>query len=152
MKPMPDVSDPDMRPFWEATRERRLTAQHCSTCGALRFPALEICDVCLSEGADWVDITAEGTIWSYVVYHRAFHPGFEGHIPYAVAIVETPEGVRYTGMIVGGFDGAEVGARVRAVFEDVTPQFTMVAWALPGVELPDRYHEAASRPAAAPGA
>ncbi len=80
-------------------------------------------------------MSAEGTIWSYVVYHRAFHPGFAAELPYVVAIVENADGVRYTGRVVGrredvavGRQGAgrlrrrdtrvharEVGARVSAV-------------------------------------
>jgi len=127
-KPIPNLEDPDMKPFWAATREHRLTAQRCTSCGTLRFPALPICDTCLDEGMEWVDVSTTGTIWSYVVYHRAFHPGFADEIPYVTAIVENEDGVRYTGRILAAPETVSVGDTVEAVFEDATPEFTMVAW------------------------
>lgn len=129
-KPIPDLDDPDMRPFWQATLRHRLTAQRCGHCGTLRFPALPICDTCLDERVEWVDVSTSGTIWSYVVYHRAFHPGFEPDVPYVVAVVENDDGLRFTGTVVGPRDRIEVGSRVTAVFEDATEDFTMVKWTL----------------------
>jgi uncharacterized OB-fold protein len=129
-KPIPRLDDPDMAPFWAAAREHRLTAQRCSSCATLRFPGLPICPTCLERGFAWVDVSAEGSIWSYVVYHRAFHPGFAGELPYVVAIVENADGVRYTGRVVGQREDVAVGAKVRAVFADETPEFTLVQWEL----------------------
>ena len=76
------------------------------------------------------DVSTEGTIWSYVVYHRAFHPGFKDELPYVVAIVENADGVRYTGRVVGRREDVSVGAKVHAVFADETPEFTLVKWEL----------------------
>jgi uncharacterized OB-fold protein len=129
-KPIPNLDDPDQGPFWAAARERRLTAQQCTSCRALRYPALPICPACWERGSAWVDVSTEGSIWSYVVYHRAFHPGFAGELPYVVAIVENADGVRYTGRVVGRREDVTVGARVRAVFADETPEFTLVKWEL----------------------
>jgi uncharacterized OB-fold protein len=127
-RPIPNVNDPEMREFWKNTLEHRLTAQLCQNCGTLRFPALPICDTCLDERSEWVDVAQHGTVWSFVVYHRAFHPGFEHDIPYAVAVVETDDGVRYVGRIVGDRDGLAVGSAVVAEFDDATSEFTMVNW------------------------
>jgi uncharacterized protein len=129
-KPIPRLDDPDMGPFWAAAREHRLTAQRCTSCSTLRFPALPICPTCLELGSEWVDVSPTGTIWSFVVYHRAFHPGFADELPYAVAIVETDDGVRYTGRLLGDRDRMSVGARVRVVFADETPEFTLPKWEL----------------------
>lgn len=129
-KPVPDVDDPDMGPFWEGTRDHLLLAQRCTACATLRFPAVPICGACLDEGSEWVGVTPAGSIWSYAIYHRAFHPGFAPDVPYVVAIVETPEGVRYPGMVIGPRDDLAVGAPVRAVFHDATERFTMVHWEL----------------------
>jgi len=128
--PVPDLDDPLMAPFWAACREHRLTAQRCTACGDLRFPALPICPTCLEMGTEWVDVAADGTIWSYVVYHRAFHPGLAHLVPYPVAIVENADGVRYTGRVVSPRDEVEIGAKVRVTFEDLTPEFTLPVWQL----------------------
>lgn len=129
-KPIPDLDDPDMGPFWKAARDGRLTAQRCTNCDTLRFPALPICDTCLELGFSWVDVSPSGTIWSYVVYHRAFHPGFKDDVPYVVAIVENDEGLRFVGNVIGERVDVKVGSAVTAVFDAVTPEFTMVKWAL----------------------
>ena len=127
-KPVPDVDEPSMAPFWAAARERRLSAQQCTSCKSLRYPALEICPECLEMGSEWVDVSTEGTIWSFATYHRAFHPGFKDELPYVAAIVENADGVRYTGRIMGPRDNLKVGAKVRAVFIDCTDTFTLPAW------------------------
>jgi hypothetical protein len=127
-KPIPNLADPDMAPFWAALREHRVTAQRCTNCGTLRFPALPICDTCLDEGFGWVDVAATGTVWSYVVYHRAFHEGFANDVPYVVAIIENDDGLRYTGRILSERDDVSVGAPVKAVFADETSTFTMLHW------------------------
>jgi uncharacterized protein len=127
-KPIPDVDDPLMAPFWAAARDGKLIAQRCPNCHALRFPPLPICDTCLAEGGDWVDVSTQGVIWSYVVYHRAFHPGFHADLPYVVAIVENEDGLSFVGNVLGDRDRIQVGASVRAVFDAVTAMFTMVKW------------------------
>jgi uncharacterized protein len=129
-KPIPRLDDPDMAPFWQAAREHRLTAQRCTNCGHQRFPALPICPVCLERGTEWIDVAPTGTIWSFVVYHRAFHPGFKADLPYVVAIVENEDGLRYTGRVRAQPDQVSVGAAVRVVFEDATPEFTLPMWEL----------------------
>lgn len=129
-KPVPKLDDPVQGPFWAAAREHRLTAQKCGNCGALVFPGLEICPACWERELAWIDVSTEGSIWSYVVYHRAFHPGFKDELPYVVAIVENTDGVRYTGRVVGRREDVSVGAKVRAVFADETPEFTLVKWEL----------------------
>jgi len=129
-KPVPDVAEPVMEPFWSAAREGRLTAQQCTACKSYRFPALEICPFCLEQGADWADVSQEGTIWSFAIYHRAFHPGFTADLPYVVAIVENGDGIRYTGRIVGPRASLAVGAKVRAKFVECTETFTLPTWEL----------------------
>jgi uncharacterized OB-fold protein len=54
----------------------------------------------------WTSTSGRGCIYSFVIYHRAFHPAYaaefpEGvpervseRVPYAVALVELDEGVR----------------------------------------------------------
>jgi uncharacterized protein len=129
-KPIPKLDDPAMAPFWTHTKQHVLTAQKCSSCGSLRFPALPICPRCMDLRFEWVPVSPHGEIWSYAVYHRAFHPGFKDEIPYVVAIVENEDGVRYTGRIRGSREKVSVGAAVEVVFVDETPEFTLPQWTL----------------------
>jgi uncharacterized OB-fold protein len=127
---LPDVNDPTSAPFWAGARNRRIVMQKCSSCGALRYPPLAGCPECLSRDEAWVEIRQTGTIWSYAVYHRALHPAFADAIPYTVVVVELDDGPRITGRLVRHGRPARIGARVTAVFEDVTPDVTQVTWQL----------------------
>ena len=130
MSGLSPIDDPLAGPFFAAAGEGRLVVQRCNSCDALRWPPLVGCPECRSRDTSWVDVAPTGTIWSYVVYHRAFHPGFADELPYVVAIVENADGVRYTGRVVGRREDVAVGAKVRAVFADETPEFTLVKWEL----------------------
>jgi uncharacterized OB-fold protein len=129
-KPLPDIAEPVMAPFWSAARQHRLSIQRCPSCHAYRWPPLPSCPECLDVSSQWIDIPAEGVIWSYVVYHRAFHPGFEDDIPYVVGVIELESGVRIEGAIVDRPGDVEVGKRVIALFDDVTPEVTLLKWQL----------------------
>src|SRR3954453_19021526 len=87
-RPLPNISDPDSAPFWAALRERRIELQRCDSCGYVRWPCGPRCPECLSLSATWTTMAARGTIWSHVVYHRAFHPAFAALVPYRIAQVQ----------------------------------------------------------------
>jgi uncharacterized OB-fold protein len=125
-KPLPDVRDPVAAPFWAGTRAGRVTAQRCDTCDAWRWPPAPICPECLASGGSWTELSGLGRIWSVAVYHRAFHPGFAGDLPYAVLLVELDEGPRLISNFAGDPSLAEVGQRVRAVLDAVTDDVTLV--------------------------
>lgn len=127
-KPLPDITEPVMAPFWTAACQHRLVVQRCQSCLAYRWPPRPSCPECLDNGGDWIAVATKGTIWSYVVYHRAFHPGFEGDIPYAVAVVELEIGVRIEGAVVDPPGEVAVGLPVIAVFDDVTADVSLVKW------------------------
>jgi uncharacterized protein len=127
-KPLPDLTEPTMAPFWMAAREHRLVMQRCDACSSYRWPPAPICPDCLEPGGTWTDVEPRGTIWSYVVYHRAFHPSFKGDLPYVVGEIELEIGVRLDGAVVDEPGDVAVALPVVAVFDDVTPEVTLVKW------------------------
>jgi hypothetical protein len=124
-KPLPQIS-PEMAPFWEAARRHQLVVQRCRGCGALRFPARDICSRCLAREVEWAPVSGRGTIFSYAIMHQVYHPGFADEVPYAVVQVELEEGPRMLTNVVG-CPPAEltVGMPVEVVFEDRTPEVTL---------------------------
>jgi uncharacterized OB-fold protein len=84
----------DDQPFWDAARDGRLVFQHCDDCGYVRWPAAGVCPECLSREATWAQVAGTGTLWSFVVYHRAYAPSLKEQVPYPVAFVELDCGVR----------------------------------------------------------
>ncbi len=95
------------------------------------FPPSLRCRHCLSPHSDWREISGEGRIYSFVVYHRLYHPAFEQNLPYAVAIVELREGPRVLSNIIGTpWQEIRCDLPVRAVFGDdgrgmIIPQFVI---------------------------
>ncbi|WP_017594672.1 OB-fold domain-containing protein [Nocardiopsis potens] len=127
--------------FWDGTARGELRIRRCTGCGALRHPPGPLCPHCRSAGADHVTASGAGTVYSYTVHH---HPPVPGRTaPFAVAVVELPEGVRVTGGIVGA-DPAEVhvGMPVRLEFERVDSDLVLPQWRpgtgepLPALHLP----------------
>ena len=124
----PNVNDPGTASFWKRTQDGKVVVQACRKCGYLRWPPGPICNECLSSETEWKEISPTGTLWSYAVYHRAMNPRFKDEIPYTVALVELDDGPRMYGRLVSNAAKVEVGAPVRAVFQEIEPGVTVVNW------------------------
>jgi uncharacterized protein len=124
-KPLP-VPSPESRPLWEGCRKHELLIQRCDACRQFVFPPNSLCSECLGTGLTWTKTTGRGRVYSFVVYHRVYHPGFENEIPYVVAIVELEEGARLLSNIIGcPPDQVRCEMPVEVVFEDVTEAVTL---------------------------
>ncbi|MBI4182794.1 MAG: OB-fold domain-containing protein [Proteobacteria bacterium] len=125
-KPLPAVDDLN-RPFWEGVRRRELRLLRCEGCGGYRFRSFRLCPKCGGDKATWVETSGKGTIWSYGIFHKAYFEGFKDEVPYNVVLVELAEGPRlYTNLVGARNDQIRIGMPVEAVFEDVTPEVTLV--------------------------
>ena len=74
----------DTKAYWDGCREHKLMVQKCKACGRLRIPASYVCQNCLSTETELVELKPEGTLYSFVVMHRAFHPSVQDKVPYIV--------------------------------------------------------------------
>jgi hypothetical protein len=75
---------------------------------------------------EWVVSGGRGRVYSFVVYHRAYHPAFEGNLPYVVAVVKLNEGPHLLTNIVGcGPDEVSCDMPVKVVWEEVTGEITL---------------------------
>jgi uncharacterized OB-fold protein len=117
-KPVPRPSS-ESTPFWDGAKAHRLMLPRCNSCGRFWFPPSQRCRHCLAADFVWQQAAGLGRIYSFVVYHRVYHPAFEGEVPYVVAIVELDEGPRLLTNIVGTApEDVRCDARVRVIFED----------------------------------
>jgi uncharacterized protein len=119
MTELSPVDDPVAGPFFQAANDGRLTVQRCDSCDALRWPPLPGCPECRSRATTWVEVAPSGTVWSFVVYHRAFARELAAQIPYTVAMIELDDGPYMIGRLTRGESQPEVGARAVAEFVDV---------------------------------
>jgi uncharacterized OB-fold protein len=128
-KPLP-VIDKTNAGHWNAARNGELRVQRCKDCSTLRYPASRWCPSCLGEDSEWVATSGRGQVWSWCIFHRAYFKGFEPELPYVVALIELDEGVKIYSNLVGiSRDRLRVGMRLRAVFEPVTDEVTLIKFA-----------------------
>ena len=109
----------DTKAYWDGCREHKLMVQKCKTCGRLRIPASYVCQNCLSTETELVEMKPEGTLYSFVVMHRAFHPSVQDKVPYIVATIDLSEDVRIlANMFDVDPDELKCGAEVTIDFAD----------------------------------
>jgi len=124
-KPLPGVDDVN-RPYWEAARRHELVIQKCRRCGHYRYPPGTNCPECLSADPEWVKVSGRGTVFTWTVFHKVYHPAFAGDAPYAVVAVELEEGPRITSNLVDcPLENIRIDMPVEVVFDDVTGEITL---------------------------
>jgi uncharacterized OB-fold protein len=96
-RPLP-VPTPETAHFWEGTAHGELRLQRCRACTTTYFPPQPFCPACSSGDVDVVHASGRGSLYSYVISHRAA-PGFDA--PYAIAVVQLDEGPRLLSNLVG---------------------------------------------------
>lgn len=125
-KPLP-VIDGESRFFWQAAREHRLAIMRCRDCGKHFFYPRELCPFCHKTAVEWVDASGRGKIYTFTIARRSAGPAFKADVPYVVALVELEEGPRLmTNIVTSRVEDVRIGQRVKAVFDDVTDEVTLV--------------------------
>ncbi len=103
--------------FWREIPQRyNLEASHCKASGITYFPPRDICPVARRESVgnmQRVRLSGKGRILEWTRVHKPA-PGYEKHVPYVVALIETDEGPIITGQVVDSEPVTD--ARVKAVF------------------------------------
>lgn len=129
LKPLPKI-DASVEPYWAHAREHRLSVQHCKACDHVQFPPGPVCAECLGEDLDWQVVSGRGTLVSWAEFHRAYWKSFADDIPYNVAVVKLEEGPQIVSNLVGELakqpEALKKGLALRAVFDDVTPEVSLV--------------------------
>jgi uncharacterized OB-fold protein len=124
-KPLPQPNADD-RAFWEGCKQHRLLFQKCGQCGLIRWPPSAICPDCYATDTDWITASGKGKVYTYAVYHQAFHPAFKSELPYVTAAVELEEGPHLLTNIVGCRPvEVKCDMPVEVVWEDVSEEFSI---------------------------
>jgi uncharacterized OB-fold protein len=96
----PPVSD-TAKPFWDATRERRLLLQYCRADGKpIHYPR-EACPRCLGTDLEWRPASGRGTVYAFTVNHVPGSVKPELPLPYVVALIDLDDGIRMMSNVVG---------------------------------------------------
>ncbi len=110
---------PSPRYWREIPGRYRLEGSRCRGCQAVAYPPRRICPACRSREFEKVMLSLRGTVVTSTVVHVA-PADFEMEAPYAMAIVETPEGARLMAQ-VADCDPADVhpGMKVELEFRRI---------------------------------
>jgi len=94
--------------YWREIPSRyRLEAARCAGCGHLSYPPRRVCPSCRGQDHERIRLSLEGTVVTSTVIHVPPDDlAMEG--PYAMAVVETPEGARLMTQVVD-CEPSEVG-------------------------------------------
>ncbi len=115
------------KPFWEATKRHELVIQRCRTCDRFFFYPRELCPTCLSDNLEWAPVSGRGRVHAFTIVYQPNDPRFNEDVPYVYAVIQLDEGAR---MISNVIDiephDVQVDMPVVAVFEDITPEWTLV--------------------------
>jgi uncharacterized OB-fold protein len=142
-RPLPEVGEFDDASFWAYCDKGELRVQRCRHCGRHIWPILPACPEDLSDDLEWVPVSKTGTISSFVIYHRLYHPEFETVLPYICANIDLAEGVRMTGNVFsvggsmraddilgGGFSTNALNGRTVALFFERSGPLNIPQWRL----------------------
>ena len=99
--------------WWEALERGELQVPTCKPCTKRFFPPQPFCCHCGSK--DWYGAPnrGTGTVYSWVVIHRAFAPDYADKVPYAIVAVDLDEGCRMIGRYLGDHQSLQDGLAVR---------------------------------------
>ena len=124
--PLP-APGPDDQAFWEGTKRHELLIQRCTSCGTLRFWGKPMCAECNSFDSEAVPASGRGTIWSFTTTYHGWSRAWREAVPYTVVVVQLDEGPRMVSNVVQCTpDEVRVDMPLVAVFDDVTPEWTLV--------------------------
>jgi uncharacterized OB-fold protein len=113
------VTPVEDQPFWDALDTGNFVLARC-TCGVYYARS----QACLRCGATantltWTPVSGRGTVRTFVVFDKPYHPYFKERIPYVVAVVALEEGPEITTNIVDADVSAiEVGMPVRIIISE----------------------------------
>jgi hypothetical protein len=129
LRPLP-APDSNERPFFEAAARGELLYQRCPQCRHAQFYPRAACTAC---GADpeWATAAGRGTVHTYTVVRQNGMPPFKDQLPYVVAMIELPEGVRMMGNVTDcDADEVGVGAPVEAYAVEFEVGLALPFWRL----------------------
>jgi uncharacterized protein len=102
--------------YWREVPPRyRLDAGRCASCGHVSLPSRLVCPQCRSRGMEAVRLTRRGTVVTATTIHVP-PDEFLSEAPYAMAVIETPEGARLLAQVVDSEPG-EVGPGTEVTLE-----------------------------------
>lgn len=129
--PLPlSANDPLYAPHLQALAQGDLLIRQCASCSGKQWPPRPFCRTCQSRKFAWIPAPATGTIASYSIAYRAFHPAYVDHLPAATVLVDLESGIRIAGRWTGNIDDIVIGSKAALVVDEWAKLGVSAAWTL----------------------
>lgn len=127
-RPLP-APDKFTKFHWEAAKKHQVAIAKCTKCGQLNHWPKSNCRYCQNDTLAPSVVSGKGKIYSYHITHYPYDQAFLKNGPYNVILVELDEDPRVrmiSNLVHHKPEQLKIGAPVEAVFEDVTPELTLI--------------------------
>jgi uncharacterized OB-fold protein len=107
------------QPFWDAIDADNFVLARCA-CGAY-YARAQACLRCgaTAQALTWVPASGRGTVRTFVVFDKLYHPYFKERLPYVVAVVALEEGPEITTNIIDAdVSSIKIGMPVRIIISE----------------------------------
>jgi uncharacterized protein len=124
------TTDPWTEKFWESVKAEKLTAAQCGACGHFRMPPSPYCPKCRSQDTRWPELPGTGTVYSYVVCHRAPFPGIPDfdYIPVVVDLDGAPGARIVSNLFDIDPEEVKIGMKVKVAFTPIQGGWKLPNW------------------------
>lgn len=131
-KPIP-LKNQDNSPYWDAADRHELALQICNSCLDFAHPAGPSCAKCGSTDVSWKNLGSEvkATIYSYIISHRPFLPGFQDDLPTIIAQAElenVPEVKIMCNVLECKPENIQIGMPVQMIWQDISEDRALPQW------------------------
>jgi uncharacterized OB-fold protein len=101
------------KPYWDATREKKLLLQFDPRTGRYQFYPRPVGLAGGRRKLEWREVSGKGEIFSYTIARRTREP-FRGHEPFLIVLATLDEGVNVmANMVDCTLDEIKIGLRVK---------------------------------------
>ena len=95
---VPNVSAPE---YLAGLAAGHLVLPHCARCEGARLPWIVTCPNGHDHPTEWRKAAGVGTLWTWVTYHREYPIARSLAVPYVIAQIQLPEGIRLNAHLIG---------------------------------------------------
>lgn len=125
-RPLPEPTEVT-QPFWDGLKAHKLVLQHSKKGKCAVYYPRSVSPYGPKDELTWRECSGRGTVYSFTVARRPTAPQWANAGDYVIAIIEIDEGARITANIVNCEPHVvRIGMPVRAVYQDVTPEVTLL--------------------------
>lgn len=112
--------------FYEYLQQRKIMGTRCDRCNRVLVPARKFCSDCFETTSEWVEVSSEGTIRTWVLINFSYE-GQPKEPPYILGIIDLDGADVGLPHFIGGVDMTDmeaverrvrIGGRVKAVWKD----------------------------------